>query len=483
MKKTFVRSVGLLFVGLLFGVGLLVAPGALSQGAGDETAKRTPHQQMLREIYKELVEINTTDSVGDNTRAAEAMAARLRAAGFAAEDVRVVVHPGNAKKGNLVARLRGTGARRPLLMLAHIDVVEARKEDWSNGLDPFKLTERDGFFYGRGTSDDKAMAAIFVANLIRYKQEGFKPERDLIIALTADEEGGDFNGVDFLIKNHRELVDAEFGINEGGGGRYRKDVKLFNGVQASEKVYQSFMLEAKNKGGHSSLPVKDNAIYHLTGGIERLARFDFPVNLNEVTREYFKRMAALESGQTAADMRAVAAGTTPDPAAVARLSESPYNNALLRTTCVATRLEAGHADNALPQTARATVNCRILPQESAQDVERTLAGVLANDQIKITYIKTPKPSPPSPLTPEVMRPIESLTETMWRGVPVVPLMGTGATDSLYFRQAGIPVYGVSGIFSDIDDNRAHGRDERMGVQALYDGQDFLYRLVKAYASR
>ena len=290
---------------LLLFAGLLVVPVARARVAGSQSP--TPHQQMLREIYKELVEINTTDSVGDNTRAAEAMAARLRAAGFAAEDVRVVVHPGNAKKGNLVARLRGTGAQKPLLMLAHIDVVEARKEDWSDGLDPFKLTERDGFFYGRGTSDDKAMAAIFVANLIRYKQEGFKPERDLIIALTADEEGGDFNGVEYLIKNHRELVDAGFGINEGGGGRHRKDARLFNGVQASEKVYQSFMLEARNKGGHSSLPVKDNAIYHLAGGIERLARFDFPVNLNEVTREYFKRMAALETGQTAADMRAVAA--------------------------------------------------------------------------------------------------------------------------------------------------------------------------------
>ncbi|MGI9106388.1 MAG: M20/M25/M40 family metallo-hydrolase, partial [Pyrinomonadaceae bacterium] len=333
---------------------------ATPQGA---TAQLSPHQQLLREIYQELIEINTTDSVGDNTKAAEAMRARLMNAGFPADDVRVLVHPGNARKGNLVARFRSANARRkPLLLLAHIDVVEARKEDWSDNLDPFKLTERDGYFYGRGTSDDKAMAAIFIANLIRYKREGFTPDRDIIVALTADEEGGDFNGVEFLIKNHRDLVEAELGINEGGGGRHRKGVKLFNGLQASEKVYQSFQLEVKNKGGHSSLPVRDNAIYTLAAGIDRLAKFDFPMNLNEVTRGYFERMSAIEAGQSAADMKLVAR-PTPDAEAAKRLAASPYYNALMRTTCVATRLEAGHADNALPQTARATVNCRILPQE------------------------------------------------------------------------------------------------------------------------
>jgi acetylornithine deacetylase/succinyl-diaminopimelate desuccinylase-like protein len=475
MKKTLLALVA---VSLL--VGLLAAPRATTRAA----SQLTPDQQMLREIYKELIEINTSDSVGDNTKAAEAMAARLRAAGFAAEDVRVLVHPGNARKGNLVARFRGTGARRPIALLAHIDVVEARKEDWSDGLDPFKLTEREGFFYGRGTSDDKAMAAIFVTNLIRYKREGFKPERDIILVLTADEEGGDFNGVDWLLKNHRDLLDAEFGINEGGGGRYRKGVNLFNGVQASEKVYQSFMLEVKNKGGHSSLPVKDNAIYHLAAALDRLAKFDFPVNLNEVTRAYFQRTSAIETGQLAADMKLIAQAATPDPEAAARLSaSSAYNNALMRTTCVATRLDAGHADNALPQTARATVNCRILPQENASDVKNTLTRVLADEQIAVTYIKEPKPSPPSPLTPAVMGPIESITQAMWPGVPVIPIMGTGATDSLYFRQVGIPFYGVSGIFSDIDDNRAHGRDERLATKSLDDGQEFLYRLVKTLSSR
>ncbi len=451
-----------------------------SQTINAHAVQLSSDTRLLREIYKELVEINTTDSVGSTTEAARVMAARLKAAGFADEDAQVLVHPGNARKGNLVARLRGTGARKPLLLLAHLDVVEARKEDWSDNLDPFKLTERDGYFYGRGTGDDKAMAAIFVTNLIHFKQEGFKPERDIIVALTADEEGGDYNGPAWLVKTHRDLVDAEFGINEGGGGRYRKDKRLFNGVQASEKVYQSFQLEVKNKGGHSSLPVKDNAIYRLASGLDRLAKFDFPLNLNEVTRSYFTRMAAIETGQAAADMKSIAADSS-NPEIIVRLAASPYNNALMRTTCVATRLEGGHADNALPQTARAVVNCRILPQESATDIQQTLVKVLADDQIKITYIKEPKPSPPSPLRPEVMQPIERTTQALWPGVPVIPIMGTGATDSLYFRQVGIPMYGVSGIFSDIDDNRAHGKDERVAVKSLYEGQEFLYRLVKTLA--
>ena len=462
---------------------LAAAPSAGLSRAAAQAPALTPHQTLLREIYRELVETNTSDSVGDNTLAARRMAARLLAAGFPAEDVRVVENPGNPRKGNLVARLRGTGARRPLLLLAHIDVVEALKEDWSEGLDPFKLNERDGYFYGRGTVDDKAMAAIFVANLIRYRQEGFRPDRDIILALTADEEGGDFNGVEFLLKEHRQLVDAEFGINEGGGGRLKAGKPLFNGVQASEKVYQSFRLEVRNKGGHSSLPVKDNAIYRLASGLDRLARFDFPVNLNEVTRAYFDRMSRVESGQTAADMKAVAT-ERPDEQAAGRLSDSSaYYNALMRTTCTPTLLEGGHAENALPQTARATVNCRILPQETAADVQQTIVRVLADDQIKVTPVAQPKPSPPSPLRADVMQPVERLTAEMWPGTPVVPIMSTGATDSLYFRQAGIPIYGVSGIFTDIDDNRAHGRDERLGVKELYDGQEFLYRLVKALSSK
>jgi acetylornithine deacetylase/succinyl-diaminopimelate desuccinylase-like protein len=454
------------------------------------SAARAAQNRALYDIYKELVEINTTASAGSSTRAAEAMAARLRAAGFPEADVQVIVHPGDSRKGNLVARLRGTGAKKPLLLLAHLDVVEARREDWSADLDPFKLTEKDGFFYARGSIDDKAMAAIFVANLIQYKKEALKPSRDIILALTADEEGGDHNGAAFLLQSHRSLVDAEYGINEGGGGRYRGGRRLFHGVQASEKVFQSFLLEVKDKGGHSSIPSKDNAIYRLAAGLGRLAKLDFPVNLNEVTRAYFGRMASVESGQLAADMKTVsgapsAEGGPAAPAvgdAIARLSASPYYNALMRTTCVATRLDAGHAENALPQTARATVNCRILPQESAEGTRRALIEALGDDKITVTPIKDPKPSPPSPLKSEMMLAIESISGALWKGVPVIPIMGTGATDSLYFRNAGIPMYGVSGLFTDIDDNRAHGKDERLGVTALYDGQEFLYRLVKILAA-
>jgi acetylornithine deacetylase/succinyl-diaminopimelate desuccinylase-like protein len=468
----------------LVAVLLVIAslPVQSSSVAQAQNGSLAADRQQLREIFQELIELNTVDPNGDVTRAAEAMRARLLAAGFAAEDVRVVVPAGNAKKGNLVARYRSPAATgKPLLLLAHIDVVEARKEDWSDGLDPFKFTERDGYYYGRGTMDDKAMAAIFVANLIRFKRENFRPARDIVVALTTDEETGDFNGVEFLLKEHRALVDAEFGINEGGRGYLKGEKRLLNAVQASEKVYQSFRLEVRNKGGHSSLPLKDNAIFRLAAGLDRLARFDFPVNLNEVTRSYFERMSKIETGQTAADMRAVAA-SRPEAPSVARLSASPYYNALMRTTCVATRLEGGHADNALPQMARATVNCRILPQENAAEVEAALRRVLADEQISVTPIAVSKPSPPSPLRPEIMGAIERLTSEMWPGVPVVPIMGTGATDSLFFRQAGIPVYGVSGIFDDIDDNRTHGRDERIAVKSFYDGQEFLYRLTKAFAS-
>ena len=403
------------------------------------------------------------------------MAARLKAAGFPAADVQVLGP--NARKGNLVARLHGSGARRPLLLLAHLDVVEARKEDWSPDLDPFVFVERDGYFYGRGTSDDKAMAAIWVATLIRLKQEGFRPNRDIIVALTADEEGGGSNGVSWLLKNHRDLIDADFALNEGGGGEIVKGRYLLNEVQASEKVYQSFQLEVTNAGGHSSLPTKDNAIYHLAGGLARLATYDFPVALNPVTRTFFERSAELEQGQVAADMKAVAK-TPPDPDAVARLSQSSYYNALLRTTCVATRLSGGHADNALPQMARALVNCRMLPGSDPKEVEQTLVKVLGDDQITVTPVGQATPSDPSPLRPDVMIPVERITREMWN-VPTVPTMLTGATDGLYLRNAGIPTYGLSGLFEDIDDIRSHGRDERVGVKQFDESREFLYRVVKA----
>jgi acetylornithine deacetylase/succinyl-diaminopimelate desuccinylase-like protein len=441
-----------------------------------QTKPPTPEDALAREIFEELVEINTTDSVGNNTLAAEAMAKRLKEAGFAEEDVRVLGP--DARKGNLVARLKGSGRRKPILLLAHLDVVEALPSDWS--FDPFTFLEKDGFFYGRGTSDDKAMAAIWIANLIRMKREGFLPDRDLIVALTADEEGGSFNGVEFLLENHRELIDAAFCLNEGGGGQLRNGKRLANSVQLSEKMFQSFTVEATNPGGHSSRPRKDNAIYQLSEALVAISRFDFPVQLDEITSAYFERMSAIEGGETAKDMLAVARGS--DPAAVARLSVSPYYNAVLRTTCVATELQGGHAENALPQTARATVNCRIFPGNDASEVQRTLEKVVDGRQVSLKPVQKSRPSPPSPLLDEVMGPIERITGEMWPGIPVLPTMSTGATDGLYLRNAGIPTYGVSGIFSDVDDSRAHGKDERILVSSFFEGRDFLYRLVLALSS-
>ncbi|MFL6336967.1 MAG: M20/M25/M40 family metallo-hydrolase [Pyrinomonadaceae bacterium] len=458
-----------IFVKLCLAVPLCV--GSLPAARAQTLA---PEQQLARDIFRELIEINTAEPSG-TAKAAEAMAARLRAAGFPEEDL-TIVGP-NARKQNLVARLRGRGAARPLLLLAHLDVVEALREDWT--LDPFKFTVQDGYFYGRGTSDIKEEAADLVANLIRLKREGFRHDRDIILALTADEETGPDNGVAWLLKNRRELIDAAYAVNtDAGGGQIVKGQRVRNAVQTSEKVYLTFALEVKNKGGHSSLPSKENAIYRLAEGLARLARFDFPVRLNDTTRAYFERMSAGESGQTAADMSAVARTPT-DEAAAARLSAaSVYYNALLRTTCVATQLQGGHAENALPQTARATVNCRLLPEDTAAGVEQTLVRVLADEQIKLSIISPAKPSPASPLTPELFGAVERVTKEMWPGVYVVPVLETGASDGLFLRQAGVPVYGVSGMFFDVDDVRAHGRDERVGVRSYFEGVEFMYRLLK-----
>jgi acetylornithine deacetylase/succinyl-diaminopimelate desuccinylase-like protein len=438
--------------------------------------ERSIHDRLAREIYEQLVNINTTGRVG-TTQAADAMAKRLLDAGLPKADVRVL--GADPKQHNLVARLRGSAAARPVLLLAHLDVVEARREDWS--VDPFTFLEKDGYFYGRGTTDDKAQAAIWVATLIRLKQEGFTPKRDLVVALTADEEGwGPANGVDWLIRNHRELIDAEYCINEGGGGQIKDGRRVLNEVQAAEKHYATFRVEATNKGGHSSLPVKDNAIYRLAAALSRLSAFDFPVHLTEVTTAFLQRTASIVGGQEGADMKAVATAK-PDQAAAARLSKTPLYNAMLRTTCIPTMLEGGHADNALPQLARATVNCRIVPGEAPAAVLRTLERVLADDTLKVTSATDYPTSPVSPLRADLMQAVERVTAELWPGVPVVPVMSTGGTDGTFLRIAGIPTYGISGLFEDIDDVRAHGQDERLGVSAFYEGREFLYRLVKEIA--
>jgi acetylornithine deacetylase/succinyl-diaminopimelate desuccinylase-like protein len=453
---------------LVLGLALAIASW------GDLLAQNASHEARAKEIFKQLVEINTTHSVGDTTRAAEAMAARFRAAGFPDADIRVLAEV--PRKGNLIVRYRGTGARRPMLLLAHLDVVEARRDDWS--FDPFVFTEKDGFFYGRGTQDDKAMAAAFVATLLRLKAEGFVPSRDLILALTADEEGGDHNGVKWLVANHRALIDAEFALNEGGGGVMQKGRYLTNEVQAAEKVYQDLRLEVRNSGGHSSRPVKDNAISRLAAGLTRLAAFEFPVQLNEIARAYFARAAVAQpDAQTKADMLAVSREPA-DLAAAARLSaRSSYFNALLHTTCVATRLEGGHADNALPQLAAANVNCRILPGTSPAAVVTQLTKVLADPGIQVTLVDEAIPSSPSPLRSDVMQAVEQTVAAMFPGVTVVPVMSTGATDALYLRNAGIPTFGIDGMFDDVDDVRSHGRDERVGVKQFNEHLEFQYRVI------
>ena len=452
---------------------VIAAFAALAIGSAGPALPQTltPQQQFARDIYKELVEINTA-ATGDTARAADAMAARLRGAGI---DDAQVFKPA-PRKGNLVARLRGTGARKPILLMAHLDVVEALASDWS--FDPFKLTEKDGYYYGRGTADNKFMAATFVANLIRYKQEGYRPDRDIIVALETDEEIGDANalGIRWLINNRRDLIDAEFALNEGGGVGLKRGKPIRNSIQTSEKVSQSYRLAVTNKGGHSSVPSPDNAIYHLAEGLAKLAKFNFPLNLNATTRLYFERAAELETPQTAADIRAVLAAN-PDPAALARLSENVSYNAQLRTTCVATMLEGGHAINALPQTARAIVNCRIMPTEKVEDVKATLIRVLGDDQISVVG---PRPvlSPPSVLDEELLNTIEKTSEEFWRGVPVVPVMSAAGSDGTYLRNAGIPTYGHSGLAGDVDDVRAHGKDERVAVKSFREGSEYLYRLVK-----
>ena len=450
-----------------------------ASSAGAAPAALSPREALAREIYEELLEIDTTHDTGSTTPAAEAVAARLRAAGMPEADVRC--SGPRPRKGNLVARLRGSGAEPPLLLLAHLDVVEAKREDWS--VDPFTLLEQDGFFYGRGSADDKAMAAIFTTLMLERAQGRAPLRRDLILALTADEEGGTENGAEWLLRTQRPLVDAALVVNEGGGGHLRGGRYLLNAVQAAEKTYADFELVVRDKGGHSSRPTPENAIYRLAAALGRVERLVFPVELNEVTRSYLERAARVETGETATDMAALARDPG-DAAAAARLAEQPSYNAVLRTTCTATRVEAGHANNALPQLARAIVNCRILPGHSADEVKARLAEAAADPRVEIAQIDVDfsAPAPPARVDPVLLAGVERITEAMWPGVPVVPTMSAGATDSRYFRGAGIQAYGVSGMFFDIDDVRAHGRDERLAVRSFYEGLEFLGRLVDALAA-
>ncbi len=445
----------------------------------------TPNQLTARDIYKELVESNTSVWTGSTTPAAIAMAKRFRDAGFPAKDI--FVGGPVPTKHNLVVRYRGRGgpgAPKPVLLLAHLDVVEALKADWSDNLDPFTFTERDGFYYGRGTADDKAMASLFVAAALRLKTEGYVPQRDIIIALTADEEGGAYNGVDWLLKNHRELVDAAWVINEGGGGSLRDGKPLLQSVQAAEKVYNDFTFRVTNAGGHSSVPRADNAIYQLSEALGRLSKFQFPVELNPVSRAFFEQTAKVEKPDMAAAMTAIATNPA-DSTAAAVISRDPRYASMLRTTCVATMLKGGHAANALPQLAEANVNCRMAPTSTKTAVHATLQKV-AGDPAVVAVVDTStenRASPPSEMRPEVMGAVEKLTREIFGDIPVVPTMSTGATDSRYFRALGIPAFGVSGLFSDPTvDARAHGRDERVRIEWYYKAQEFLYQLTKALSS-
>jgi acetylornithine deacetylase/succinyl-diaminopimelate desuccinylase-like protein len=452
----------------------LILPALLSAQA------LAPHQQLAHDIYKELIEINTADSVGNTTTAANAVAKRLIDAGFTQADI----FQGGPKpdKGNLVVRYHGSGARKPLLLLAHLDVVQALKSDWSADLDPYVFTERDGYYYGRGTSDDKAMGSIFIANLIRYKKEGYRPDRDIILALTADEEGGGSNGVRWLIANHKDLIDASFALNEGGGGALRDGKPFINSVGAAEKVSANFTVSTANRGGHSSVPRDDNAIYQLSEALTHIGKYQFPVMLNEVTKAYFSKTAAIETPEMGAAMRAIVANQN-DANASAIISRDPRYRSMLRTTCVATMLSGGHARNALPQTASANVNCRMAPGHDPADVRAQLAKAINDTGVSISRGPAMEHAAPSPLSVEVMGPIEKVTRDVFGpAVAVIPTMGTGATDSKYLRAVGIPGYGVSGLFGDPNDGRAHGKDERVLIKSYYESQDFLYRLVKEMSS-
>ena len=451
--------------------------------AAPVSAQPAPDEAAFRATYKELVETNTTLSAGSCTLAAERMAARLRAAGFPDSDLHLIVEPSHPKEGNLVAILPGSDPKaKAILLLAHIDVVEANRDDWAR--DPFTLVEEGGFFYARGSSDDKAQAAIWVDTLARLRREGFRPKRTIKMALTCGEEtAGAFNGAQYLAAEKRDLIDAEFALNEGAGGLLDESGKpVVLNIQAGEKFPQNYRLEVTNPGGHSSRPVRENAIYRLADALVKIRAHDFPVQSNEATRGYFGAMAKLLPGPSSAAMAAFAADPGDQAAAATLAAAEPAWNAILRTTCVATMLDGGHATNALPQRARANVNCRIFPGTSVEQVRQALDSVVADPQVKITILETRSQiSPPPPLTERVLGPARKIAAEIFPGVPLVPLMAAGGTDAAFLTPAGIPTYGLSGIFADKEGSHAHGLDERIRVKSLMDGRAYLYRLVRAYS--
>src|SRR2546429_1848372 len=400
-----------------------------------QTTRPDAERKLAHDIYKEFVEIQSGFTTGATTPVAEAAAARLRAASFPESDI--FIGGANPKKSNIVVRYHGTGALKPVLLLAHIDVVEAKREDWS--MDPFQLNERDGFFYGRGTGDDKAQAALWIANLIQYKKEGFKPDRDIVVALTADEEGGGpYNGVAWLLKNHRDLIDSEFALNEDGWGESAGGKEISNDLQVSEKYVVNFRLEVRNKGGHSSMPVADNAIYRLAAALQRLSNFGFPLKTNEVTAAYFQQMAKIESGPMKEDLAKVGKGS---PEAMQRIAAaSPAWNRTPHPPCVATLVDGGHAVYPLPYPATAIVNCPGLPEDSVDYVQAVLRKVVAGEPVEVKILGEPAPGPASALRPDVLAAVSRATEALWPGVPVVPIMVMGATDGKAPRIAGIPTY-------------------------------------------
>lgn len=453
-------------------------------GLGLSPAHAAQDQAAFRALYKELVETNTTYSTGDCTVAATKMAAHLKKAGYPEKDLVVFTTPEHPKEGGLVAILPGSDPQaKALLLVAHIDVVEAAREDWK--FDPFKLTEDNGYFYGRGTYDDKAMAAIWVDSFIRYREEKFRPKRTLKIALTCGEETTEaFNGVQYLIDQRRELIDAAFAINEGGSGMLDEaGNRVVFEVQMGEKVYQDFQFEVTNVGGHSSQPVKDNAIYRLAAALGRLSAYEFPIALSDTTRTYFQRMAKIKGGAEARAITAFLANPS-DTKAAAELTNDKAWNAMIRTTCVATMVNAGSAVNALPQRARANVNCRLLPGVAVAEVHKKLLELAADPEVKVTIVEPQSvTAPPPPLTPAIMKPLEATAAEIYPGVPIVPTMITGATDGSRLNAAGIPTYGIEGVFVDPDQGNIHGNNERIRVQSLMEGREFLYRLVKRYAAQ